>query len=1038
MLNRIITWSLEHRFLVIILSLILVGTGIHALAKLPIDAFPDTTPVQVQINTVAPSLLPLEMEQQVTLPVEQAIGGLPGLKEVRSISKFGLSQVTAVFEDNVDIYFARQIVMERLQAVEIPEGIARPEMGPVATGLGEVYHYLVTGKGKTLEELTTLHEWVIKPMLHSVPGVAEVNTWGGKRRQIHVLIDLARLVKYDLTMDDVFEALRQNNMNVGGGNVTQAGELHMVHGVGRTSTIQEVGGIVVAERDGTPIRIRDVADVSEGHEIRRGAVTANGGGEAVLGLGFMLMGENSYEVTQRLKARMKEIEKTLPPEVIIKPVYDRTELVDRVIDTVKKNLFEGAILVITVLFMFLGSFRAGLIVAASIPLSMMFAANGMLRFGITGSLMSLGAIDFGLVVDSSVIMTENSVRQLAENKGARSVLDTVRDASVEVRKPTMFGELIIMIVYLPILTLEGVEGKLFRPMALTVIFALLGSLVLSLTLMPVLASLLLPRRVNERENALIRAAKHVYRPIVRFAMRGKLAVISCAVLLMAGGAWLAVKTGSEFIPRLSEMGIVINTVRLAGVSLEESVRYGTQMERIIRKKFPAEVRDVWVRTGTAEVATDPMGIELSDVFITLTPREKWTRARTQDDLTDQMRAELSGLPGTRMIFTQPIEMRVNEMIAGIRSDLGIKIFGDDLETLKTRASEVERILKSVPGSADIYTEQITGQPVLEIRVDQEAIARYGVPAKHVLEIVEAIGGTQVGELREGQRRFELVARLAEKYRQNPEAASGILVPAEGGERIPLSRLARIRQTEGPSTITREWQKRRIVVQCNVRGRDVGGFVEDVRNRLEEGLELPPGYYIAYGGQFEHLERAKTRLMLVVPMALCLILFLLYTSTNSIRDTLLIFTGAPFASLGGLLALWLRGMPFTISAGVGFVAVSGVAMLNGLVMVSTIRQFLAKGRSLCEAIEEGALLRLRPILITALVASLGFVPMALNTGVGAEVQRPLATVVVGGVIFSNILTLLALPALYAAFGAESIEARRRKREIPDGDESTQTI
>jgi cobalt-zinc-cadmium resistance protein CzcA len=1015
MLERIIDWSLRYRFLVLAIFVIAIGSGFMALRRLPIDAFPDTTPVQVQINTVAPSLSPLEVEQQVTFPVEQAISGLPALHEVRSISKFGLSQVTVVFEDDTDIYFARQLVMERLQTVEIAAGIPQPEMGPVATGLGEVYHYIITGQGKTLEELTTLHDWVIKPRLRSVPGVAEVNTWGGHHKQFHVVVDLNRLMKYEFTLDDVFEALEKNNKNVGGGNINSAGEMHLVQGIGRVRNTEEIGGIVIEAYGGVPVRIRDVAEVTIGHEIRRGASTANGMGEVVLGLCFMLMGENSHAVTDSIKKRMAEIIAGLPAGVEIKPVYDRTVLVDQVIDTVRENLFEGALLVVAVLFMFLGNLRAGLIVAAAIPLSMVFAFNGMLQVGIAGSLMSLGAIDFGLIVDSSVIMVENSVRHLAQDSGRRSFLEIIRDASVEVRKPTMFGELIIMVVYLPILTLQGIEGKLFRPMALTVIFALIGSLVISITLMPVLASLFLPRHVKQRENRIMGFVTACYRPLLQRALRYRSFFISGAFVLLAGGLLLSTRIGSEFIPRLSEMGIVINTVRLAGVSLDESVRYGTQFEKIILEGFSDEVQDVWVRTGTAEVATDPMGIELSDVFITLTPREQWTKAQTQEELTDLLRQKLEGLPGTRMIFTQPIEMRVNEMIAGIRSDLGIKIFGDDLQILKDTAAKVQEILESISGSADIYAEQITGQPVLEIQVDQEATSRYGVPARHVLEIVETLGAKKIGEIREEQRRFELMVRVAERYRTDPDAVGRILVPTAGGQRIPLSLLTTIRQVEGPSTITREWQKRRIVVQCNVTGRDIGSFVHEVRNRLKNDLSLPPGYHIAYGGQFEHLERARKRLMIVVPMALTLILLLLYASTRSLGDTLIIFTGAPFAMLGGVLALWLRDMPFTISAGVGFVAVSGVAMLNGLVMVSTIRRLLGQDIPLTDAIEQSAIMRLRPILMTALVAGLGFVPMALNTGVGAEVQRPLATVVVGGVITDNILTLLVLPSLYAVFG-----------------------
>ena len=1021
-LDAIIRWSLSHRFLVVCAFVVFAVMGISALSQLPIDAFPDTTPVQVQINTIVPALSPLEIEQQITFPVEQAIGGLPELKDVRSISKFGLSQVTVVFADSTDIYFARQLVMERLQNVELPQGTPRPQMGPVSTGLGEIYHYIVTGAGHSLQELTTLHDWVIKPRLRSVPGVAEVNTWGGERKQYHVLVDLTRLVKHNLTLDDVFAALRQGNVSVGGGMLSQAGELHLVRGVALTTNTEEIGAIVITARAGVPIRIRDVARIEAAHEIRRGACTYNGQGEAVLGLGFMLMGENSHAVTRRLAARMAKLKTQLPEGVEVKTVYARTDLVDQVIATVKENLFEGAILVVAVMFGFLGSVRAGLIVALAIPLSMLFAATGMLRMGIAGSLMSLGAIDFGLIVDSSVIMVENSVRRLHTPEAKqRSVLEVVRDASIEVRRPTMFGELIIMVVYLPVLALEGVEGRLFRPMALTVIFALAGSLVLSLTLMPVLASLLLKRGGGEREGAVIRLAKWCYRPVVRLALRARGLFIAAAIVLLGAGLWIASSLGSEFIPRLKEMGIVVNTVRLSGVSLDESVRYGNALEKLILEKFPDEVQDVWSRTGTAEVATDPMGIELSDVFITLRPRAKWTKASTQDELTALMRAELTAMPGMRVVFSQPIEMRVNEMIAGIRSDLGVKIFGDDLDILKAKAAEVEALLKTVRGSADIYREQITGQPVLDISVDQDAMARYGVRAQHVMEVVEAIGGIGVGEIREGQRRFSLVVRLAEQHRQDPATIGALLVPTAGGERINLARLARIRQIEGPSTITREWQRRRIVVQCNVQGRDVGGFVDEVEALLAEKLVLPDGYYPAYGGQFEHLKRARTRLLVVVPLALGLILTLLYVSTGALRYTLLIFTGAPFAALGGVVALYLRDMPFTISAAVGFVAVAGVAMLNGLVMVSTVRQLRSKGADLFAAIEQGALTRLRPVLITALVAGLGFVPMALNTGVGAEVQRPLATVVIGGVISDNVLTLLVLPALLAVFG------RRREQE-----------
>ena len=1025
MLNRIIGWSLAHRLAVIAGALLLAAVGSLSLARLPIDAFPDTTPVQVQVNTVAAALGPSEIESQVTVPVERAIGGLPGLLELRSISKFGLSQVTVVFRDGTDVYFARQVVAERLQGVELPPGLGRPEMGPVATGLGEIYHYLVTGRGRTLQELTTIQEWEIKPRLATVPGVAEVNTWGGELRQYHVVADPVRLAKFGLDLDDVTRALLSNNANVGGGVISRGGGMHIVQGVGIVTGTSEIANIVIAAHAGVPVRVRDVADVEIGHEIRRGAVTADGSGEVVLGLSFLLMGENSHEVTNALKARMKEIQATLPPGVEVRPVYERTDLVDHVIETVEKNLLEGALLVIAVLFVFLGNLRAGLIVASAIPLSMLFAANAMLRFGIAGSLMSLGAIDFGLVVDSSVIIVENSVRKLAEAKGERPVIDVVREASVEVRRPTMYGELIIAVVYLPILALEGIEGRMFRPMALTVLFALAGSLVFSLTLMPVLGSLLLSRKATHGDNFLIRGFKRLYGHAVRFAIRARWAVIVVGILLLCGGALLGSRLGAEFVPRLSEMALVVNTVRASGVSLDESVRYGSRIETYLRERFPDEIEEIWTRTGTAEVATDPMGIEVADTFITLRHREAWKRAATQDGLVAAMRAELAGLPGMRAIFTQPIEMRINEMVAGIRTDVGVKVFGDDLEKLKELAAAVDAVIKGVPGSADVYTEQVVGQPVLEARIDQDAIARYGIPASHVLELVEAIGGIAAGEIREGQRRFDLVVRLPGRFRDDPDALRSIVVSAPSGERIPISQLARIRETEGPSTITREWGRRRIVVQANVQGRDVASFVEETRRRIAAEVPMPEGYHVEFGGQFEHLERARTRLTIVVPLALLLIVSLLYASTGSVRDSLIIFTGAPFAAFGGIVALWLRDMPFTISAGVGFVAVFGVSMLSGLVMVSTIRQLMGQGRTREQAIEEGALLRVRPILMTASVAALGFVPMMLNTGVGAEVQRPLATVVVGGILADNLLSLLLLPvipSLYAVFGPKHAGAQ----------------
>ncbi|MCJ8345431.1 CusA/CzcA family heavy metal efflux RND transporter [bacterium] len=1014
MLNFIISWSLRNRFMVLLGAMIVCFFGMYSITKLSIDAFPDITPVQVQINTTAPTLTPTEIEQQVTYLVERSISGLPNLSNVRSISKYGFSQIVVTFDEGTDIYFARQLVSEKIQNLSMPIGIESPKLGPVSTGLGEVFHYLIKGKGHTLQELTTIHNWIIKPRLESIPGVAEINTWGGKKKQYHVVVNVKSLLKYNLMLSDVIGALKDNNLNIGGGNISQGGEYHLVHGIGIKSSISEIKNIAITLKNKVPILMSDVAEVKLGYEIRRGAITANAGGESVLGLGFMLKGENSYEITQSLSKKVKEIQKHLPQDVKIQILYQRTDLINEVIYTVKENLLAGALLVIAILFCFLGNLRAGLIVASAIPLSMLFAFIEMVQFGIAGSLMSLGAIDFGLIVDSSVILVENSLRCLEESDEEIPVIEVIEKAAIEVRKPTMFGELIILIVFIPILGLEGIEGKLFIPMALTMIFALLGSLIMSLTLTPVLASFLLKKTAVKTQNPLMRALKWLYRPILQLAIKWKYSFILGGIILIGYGSFLASKLGSEFIPRLAEMGIVINTVRLAGISLEESVRYGSKIEEFLIENFPNEIKDIWTRTGTAETATDPMGIELSDVFITLKSRKDWRLVSTQDELEKMMREQLKIFPGMRMIFTQPIEMRVNEMVAGIRADLGIKIFGDDLEILKQKANEVKSILEKIEGSTDIYAEQITGQAVLELKVNQEALNRYGVSAQKVLRLIQALGAIKVGEIREDQRRFDLIVRLPNEYRTKIENIAKMVVNTKDGKLLSLSELVTIEQKEGPSTISREWQKRRIVVQSNVLGRDLGSYVEEVQKAIDQTLDLPTGYHITYGGQYENLQRARTRLTIIIPVTLLLILITLFISTGSIVDTLIIFTGAPFAALGGIILLTIRDMPFTIAAGVGFVCVCGVAMLNGLVMMSTIRQGLTKGLHVHEAIESGALLRLRPVLMTALVAGIGFIPMAFNTGIGAEIQRPLATVVLGGVIADNILTLLLLPALAATF------------------------
>ncbi|MAT52332.1 MAG: CusA/CzcA family heavy metal efflux RND transporter [Porticoccaceae bacterium] len=1041
MLNWLIDFSLRHRALIVVATLVFAAVGFVSLRRLDVDAFPDTTPVLIQVNTVAPALSPDEVERQITFPVEQAISGLPGLQDLRSISKFGLSQIVVIFDDDVDIYFARQLLNERLSTVQLPDGIQRPQMGPVSTGLGEVFHYVLTYEGvdfsrvsdeervRRLTELRTLHDWIVKPQLRSVPGVAEVNSWGGYEKQYQVRIDPDGLIKHHLTFDQVATALRENNQNVGGGTITDRSQLLLVHGVGRTVNVEQIEKIVIDSRDGVPIRVQDVADVQIGHEIRRGTVTANGHGEAVLGLGFMLMGENSHEVTWALKSKLDEIKKTLPTGVTIETVYDRTELVDHVIETVQSNLFEGGLLVIAVLFIFLGNLRAGLIVAIAIPLSMLFAFSGMVRFGIAASLLSLGAIDFGLVVDSSVVMVENCVRHLSNRNDQRSRLEIIREAAIEVRKPTMFGELIIMIVYLPILTLEGVEGKLFRPMALTVIMALAGSMVLSLTLMPVLASFFLPKNLKDKEPLLIRVLKWLYAPILRFTMRHKVAVIGFALssLIVAFGL-IAPNLGSEFVPRLSEGAIAINVVRLAGTDLEETIRYNTQMEKALLERFPDEIVHVWSRVGMAEVATDPMGTELTDLFVTLRPRSQWTRATTQAELTALIQEELRDLPGPRLAMSQPIEMRMNEMISGVRADVATILYGDDLDLMVSKAAEIEAVLKSIEGAADVKVEQVTGQPVLQIQIKQDEIARYGIPASTIMHLVESLGSKHVGEVYEGQLRFPLVIRLPEKARANPDAIRSILVATPSGERIPLARLADVEIVEGPNTIKREWYQRRITVEANVRGRDLGTFVAEAQRKVDKQIVLPPGRYrVEWGGQFENLQRAQARLMIVVPIAMILIFCLLYATYGNMIDSIRVFTGVPFAWIGGIVALWIRGMPFSISAAVGFIALSGVAVLDDMLLVSTIRRLRRQGRSLDDAVEEAAMTRLRPILMTTLVASLGFVPMAVSTGMGAEVQRPLATVVIGGVCSATVMSLLVLRVLYVVF---NLPQKRKEMETEE--------
>jgi cobalt-zinc-cadmium resistance protein CzcA len=1026
MLNWIIDFSLKHRFLVIVVTLTFAVWGVVSMRYLDVDAFPDTTPVQVQINTMAPALGPEEIEQQITFPIEQVISGLPKLEMVRSVSKFGLSQIVVTFRDGTDIYFARQLINERLSTVELPTGLERPKMGPVATGLGEVFHYVVTGQGTDITDMRTIHDWVIKPKLRAVKGTAEVNTWGGFEKQYQIRIDPNRLDRHKLTFDEVVEAVRKNNRNVGGGNIRMNNQMLLVHGVGRTVNVDEIKDIVITAQSGTPIKIGDVAGVEVGHEIRRGAVTADGKGEVVLGLGFMLMGENSHQVTWAMKKKLDEIKTTLPANVKVEPVYDR------------KNLFEAGILVVAVLFLFLGNLRAAAIVALAIPLSMVFAFSGMLRFGIAASLLSLGALDFGMIVDSSVVMVENCVRHIAHGDlKKKSRLEMVRDAAVEVRKPTLFGELIIMIVYLPILTLEGIEGKLFRPMALTVICALAGSMIFSMTLMPVLASLLLPKKIAEREPLFMRIAHAIHNPILDFSMKHKTAVIAIAVAVLAlAFGFIAPNLGSEFVPTLSEGAIEINIVRLADTPIERSVEENTHLEKMVLSAFPNEVNHIWSRIGTAEIATDPMGVELTDMFMSLKSRDRWKKAKTQAELRDLIQKEIRPFLGPRFAFTQPIQGRLDEMESGTKAEVAVKLFGDDIKTLQAKAGEIEKVLNSIEGKADVSVEPLTGLPLLQVKIKQDEIARHGVPAKAVLDLVESLGSMRLSEIVEGQFRFPLVIRLPEKYRGTVQTDGDaktlieeIPVITAKGERLPLSRLASVQVLKDtPSTITREWGRRRITVTCNVRGRDLGSFVAEAQRKLHGTITMPsPRYHMELGGQWEHYLSARNRFFVVIPITLLLIAILLYITYGNFVDMLRVGVGVPFGCVGGIFALWIRDMPLSISAIIGFIAMSGVAVLDDMILVSYIRQLRRKGLPPDEAVRQAAVTRLRPVLMTTLVASLGFVPMAFSTGMGAEVQRPLATVVIGGVISAMVMSLFVVRVLYLVF--KSPVDKKEEREAP---------
>lgn len=1022
MFSKLIDLALANRFVVILNALLLVVVGGWAMTHLPVDAVPDVTNVQVQVMTTAPALGPEETEQFITFPVETAMSGIPRVEEIRSVSQFGLSVVTVVFEEGTDIYWARQQVGERLLAARegIPEGIPSPKLGPIATGLGEIYQFEVRSRPGYKHSLMALREildWQIAYQLRSVPGVIEVNTIGGEARAYEVQIDPNRLLDFKVPISRVFEALRQNNANEGGGYlILHSQEQRIVRGEGLIATLEDLRQIVVDNRqDGTPIYLHQVADVRFAPLIRQGAVTRDGRGEGVVGVVMLLAGENSRIVVERVKEKMAEIERTLPPGVMVEPFYDRTELVRQTIHTLTKNLIEGGILVIVVLLVLLGSLRAGLIVALAVPLSMLGAFVGMLYAGLSGNLMSLGAIDFGLIVDGSVVLIENVVRRVAEHrhehKEERAPLSVIRDACQEVARPVVFGVGIILLVYLPILSLRGLEGKMFRPMALTVIFALLASLLIALTLMPVLAAIYL-RSVSETEPFLIRWVKAIYQPLLRRVLAAPRVVVAFTAAAFFLSLVVAVNLGAVFIPKLDEGSIAIQAVRLPSVSLETSIDMTTKIEKALLA-FP-EVESVICKTGRPEIANDPMTVNLTDIIVTLKPAAGW-RFATKDDLVAAMEKALEDeVPANVYSFSQPIELRVAELVAGVRSDVGISLYGDDLETLRDKAEEIVQVLGKVPGAADVQAEQTGGLPYLRVIVRRQQIARHGINARDVLDAVAAIGGREVGQVFEGQRRFPLQVRLGPNWRQDLEKIRQIKIADPQGRQIPLEQLADLRLEDGPAQISRDAIRRRTLIGCNVRGRDLAGFVAEAQEVIGREVSLPPGYTLAWGGTFKNLQQASQRLVLAVPLALFMIFALLHLSFNSMRLASLIFLNVPLAATGGILALWLRGLPFSISAGVGFIALFGVAVLNGVVLVTYIVQLRREGLDASQAAFAGAMIRIRPVLMTALVAMLGFIPMALSSSAGAEVQRPLATVVIGGLVTSTALTLFVLPAIYRWF------------------------
>ncbi|VVO72528.1 Cobalt-zinc-cadmium resistance protein CzcA [Pseudomonas fluorescens] len=1035
MFERLIQFAIEQRIIVLLAVLLMAGLGIASYQKLPIDAVPDITNVQVQINTGAAGFSPLETEQRITFPIETAMAGLPSLEQTRSLSRSGLSQVTVIFKDGTDLFFARQLVNERLQIAkeQLPEG-AEAVMGPISTGLGEIFLWTVEAKEGALKDdgtaytptdLRVIQDWIIKPQLRNVPGVAEINTIGGFAKEYQIAPDPKRLAAYKLTLTDLVTALERNNANVGAGYIERSGEQLLIRAPGQVASTEDIANIVMANVDGTPIRVKNVATVEIGRELRSGAATENGR-EVVLGTVFMLIGENSRTVSQAVANKLEQINKSLPQGVIAVPVYDRTHLVDKAIATVKKNLIEGAILVIAILFLFLGNIRAALITAMVIPLSMLFTFTGMFSNKVSANLMSLGALDFGIIVDGAVVIVENTLRRLAHAQQHHGRLLTraerfkeVFAAAKEARRPLIFGQLIIMVVYLPIFALSGVEGKMFHPMAFTVVIALLGAMLLSVTFVPAAIALFVTGKVKEEEGVVMRGARRVYAPALAWVMSHRAVAVGAALGVIVLSGVLTSRMGSEFVPSLSEGDFALQALRVPGTSLTQSVDMQQRLETLILAKMP-EVERVFARTGTAEIASDPMPPNISDSYVMLKPKEQWPDpGKSRETLMAELQTAAATLPGSNYELSQPIQLRFNELISGVRSDVAVKVFGDDMEVLNATAAKIAAAMQKVDGASEVKVEQTTGLPVLTINIDRDKAARYGLNVGDVQDtIAVAVGGRQAGTLYEGDRRFDLVVRLSDAMRKDIDGLAALLipVPAVTGAAnqigfIALQEVASLDLVLGPNQVSRENGKRLVIVSANVRGRDIGSFVSEAGAVIERDVQVPAGYWTSWGGQFEQLQSAAKRLQIVVPVALLLVFGLLFMMFNNLKDGLLVFTGIPFALTGGVMALWVRDIPLSISAGVGFIALSGVAVLNGLVMIAFIRNLREEGRSLSDAIHEGALTRLRPVLMTALVASLGFIPMALATGTGAEVQRPLATVVIGGILSSTILTLLILPALY---------------------------